>query len=148
MPLSENEMKQIEQDARKYVADSWNVSEEVINLECTHVILRYEGYIAGSTAQAEKYQSEVESLRKIQDQLLSKIRQLEHIVEFGYSEGTPDQHNAARIEILKDENAVLQMQNRTLRQELSDIENDRSGKNQDINYDFHEGRGGEHNELL
>jgi len=57
MLLSENEMKQIEQDARKYVADSWNVSEEVINLECTHVMLRYEGYIAGATAQAEKYQS-------------------------------------------------------------------------------------------
>jgi len=63
MPLSENEMKQIEQDARKYVADSWNVSEEVINLECTHVMLRYEGYIAGATAQAEKYQSEIEQLK-------------------------------------------------------------------------------------
>lgn len=95
----------------------------------------------------EQQIKEIESLRKIQDQLLSKIRQLEHMVEFGYSEGTPDQHNAARIEILKDENAVLQMQNRTLRQELSDMENDLTGKNDDINYDFHEGRG-ENNELL
>ena len=41
------------------------------------------------------------SLLKIQDQLLSKIRQLEDTVEFGFSEGTAHQHNKARIKGLE-----------------------------------------------
>ena len=59
MPLSKNELKQIKAKAIKYVADQWEVSENAINLKCTPVKDHYEGYIAGATAQAEKYQSEV-----------------------------------------------------------------------------------------
>lgn len=62
------------------------------------------GYIAGATKYAEKVEEknvEIETLQKIQDQLLSKIRQLEETVEFGFSIGTPHQHNKARINDLK-----------------------------------------------
>lgn len=45
----------------------------------------------GTAGETEK------SLRKIQDQLLTKVRQLEDQVKYGFSEGTPQQHNKARI---------------------------------------------------
>jgi hypothetical protein len=49
MPLSENELKQIDTDALK-CSEGYGFGEAP---------LIYSGYIAGATAQAEKYQSEV-----------------------------------------------------------------------------------------
>lgn len=55
----------------------------------------------------------------------------------------------SQMKELREENEVLKARNRSLNQELSDMENDRTGKNRDINYDFHEGRERESpNELL
>jgi len=55
MPLSENEMKQIEEKATEYYEKAFHDRE--------HREYAYFGYIAGATAQAEKYQSEIEQLK-------------------------------------------------------------------------------------
>lgn len=61
--LTEVEKQEIGNSARKYVADLWELSENAVNLKCTPVKDHYEGYIAGSTAMAEKKNVEIESLR-------------------------------------------------------------------------------------
>lgn len=60
--MSEAEQREIENSARKYVADLWELSENAVNLKCTPVKDHYEGYIAGATRMAEKKNLEIENV--------------------------------------------------------------------------------------
>lgn len=65
--------------------------------------------IADLQSKLEERDKEIANVRKTMDQLLTKNRQLEDTVKYGISEGTPQEHNKARIEALEKEIAELRV---------------------------------------
>ena len=62
--MTTEETKSIEERALKFVADEWEVSTNAINLKCTPVKDRYQGFIAGITSEQELLKSQLEQKDK------------------------------------------------------------------------------------
>lgn len=78
-------------------------------------------HLIESKVEVDRLQQEIadlkkenDSVRKIQDQLLSKIRVQEETIKYGYKEGSPNQHNKRRIETLEKELETLSVSHREL----------------------------------